>query len=471
MKKTLILEIVAATPHTETGIELALLESLNGSKVTYCPIYLYLSESFWNTPVNGNELNETSHNAWLIYTYAIIGKLVQVYTFTQNQLEPPNILQQQERQYYDSLQIDEIVKRWPYPMSLTENGDTSGMSILAFYKNLKYSVLTSLHCTELLIQQIKPDEIIIFNGRIPTAWPTYKLGKYYGIPVSFHERGSNNRKYVVLDEPVTDISGWQKLISPHIHRPFRSLRLGAGVYYRNRRLGISNTFGQFSKGETRNTDLKHPKIDSGEYAVFYTTSNYEIDQVPPLDNWYEVGKSQREIVMTLLELCFSHDILLVIRVHPNERFYPSLMQPSFEQASDEKFFTDLNMDDRCLIVSSDSNICSYGLGEKAAFRFSIGSSISWELMYAGYPVAVLSKSLGSGFRGVIELKTVEDIVNYITNSTSEVDKTFPLAWADFQTTYGEEFVYFESQDNNKLLILKQKQLEDHIDNETFTKFK
>jgi len=112
----IVFDVLACTPHTETSIELAILESLAGSSVHYVPIYVCLPDSIWNGPVNGDPANSRTADAWLAYTSNILGRLADVVYVRNENLPWHLIFEQRNEASYTQLELESAVRNWPLPI-------------------------------------------------------------------------------------------------------------------------------------------------------------------------------------------------------------------------------------------------------------------------------------------------------------------------------------------------------------------
>lgn len=441
MKQTvLVIEVVAATPHTETSIELAILESLSGSLVYYLPSYLYLVDPIWRSPVNGELTNSSTNESWLRYTAALLGNLARI-VLADSTLPMEEILDQTNEQNYTSLQLDESVEKWALPDHFQQQSDELS-SIDPYYSRIKISALTSLYLASRFIKQLNPDLIYCCNGRLPTAWPLYKLAQNLGIPMIFHERGSSENKYITLSHPPVVLAGWQNIIHSYSLRNELNARLGSTAFYKRKSAGISNNFGEYAIGTQDPSDLSLIGIQP-TFAIFYTTSNHELMQTAHSDYWFNLGSSQQDVIASLVSACLRKGIQLVIRVHPGTHTYKSLFSIREKQVVGPDEFNQFHDGTSCIVIPAESRVCSYQLGASAQFRFTIGSTIGWELTHQGLAVGILGKSLGTGFKGVFDIKTQIELDNFLSNPPNSVDKSFSTLIGDFQNSFGEEYRFFE----------------------------
>ena len=91
------------------------------------------------------------------------------------------------------------------------------------------------------------------------------------------------------------------------------------------------------------------------------------------------------------------------------------------------------------------NVCSYELGARAGYRFSVGSTITYELIYMGYPSAFLAPVLGYK-DGLTILSTENEVRTYVSNGPYAKTKDIPdiiHKYGDFYANFGESYKFFK----------------------------
>lgn len=435
--KVLIIETTPATPHAETGLEIAIKENLAGSEVIYCPIFHLLANMIWRSNINGRNASGKidSIEDWLRYLTDIVRPYATVDLFSINPI--PNYVDESIKQnifdfLYDSQPFGALVKS--NAVQLFNTIDFS--SILESNRNecesLAQTAIFSYELSQDLIRRHKPDLVYFFNGRTAGTWPIFLACQKLGVKTLVHERGAAKNKYIVWDHPPQ----YQQTIKDEINKFARSrtedvARQSAAVFYYRQKSGRVATFGFNNTSQDHDAEISI-QGRSERFAVYFTTSNNEILFMPSQDVTNALG-SQDAAVTTLVRVCEEENIQLIIKMHPGT--------PKSERNEYDKFAHG----NQCIVISPESSISSYKLGASAFRNFSYGSTLTWEFLYSGIHCAVLSNTIGRGEAGVVELDSAESIRQYLQSSLSEPDPSFSIKFADFMHNYGEQYDFYRPE--------------------------
>jgi hypothetical protein len=434
--KALIIEATPATPHAETALEIAIKENLSGSEVIYCPIFHLFPYLIWKSNINGrNATGKVDSIAdWLSYLTSVVSPYAEVDLFSLKSI--PNYLNESIKQdifdfSYDSQPLGKLVKSNAIEIFKTIDADAILNDNRATCEGLAQTAILVYELSLLLIRKHRPDLVYLFNGGTVGTHPIFLASQKLGVSTLVHERGSSKNTYIIWDRPSQYVDEFKKHINQYARgRSAHEARLSAATFFYRQRHGRVNNFGIIN-AQDHHLDISIPGCHA-RFVVYFTSSNNELLFMPGQEYANALG-SQDEVLTTLARVCAEENIQLIIKMHPNT---PVTEQAAYEQYSNG---------DKCIVISADSSISSYKLGEMAYRNFSYGSTITWELMYAGKPCAPLADSYGGGEEGVLTLDSEEAIRDYLLNPLPSINRQFPIKYADFMCAHGENYDFYRPE--------------------------
>lgn len=433
----LVIETTPATPHAETGLEIAIKEKLAGSEVVYCPIFHLIPDLIWKSNINGR--NSTgkvdSIDDWLNYLIDVVKPyaLVDVFAITDTPNYVNEIIKQNIFDFiYDSHPFGSLVKSNAVQLFNTIDFDEILLNYRSSCESLAQTAILSYELAQYLIRKHTPDVVYFFNGRTAATWPIFLACQKMGVKPLIHERGATKSKFSVWDRPPQ----YQEVIKEEINkfalgRSINKARLSAATFYTRQRRGKITGYGFKNEFQDHDAEIEVEGLRDC-FVVYYTTSNNEILLMPSQDVTNSLG-SQQEAVNILWNVCKKENIQIVIKMHPGT------------PKSEQNYYFELADGDNCIVIPPGSSISSYKLGEKSFRNFSYGSTITWEFLFSGVNCAVLSNTIGRGEAGVIELDSEETIRKYLHDPLPAVDPGFSIKFADFMNNYGEVYDFYQAE--------------------------
>ncbi|MEI6713063.1 MAG: hypothetical protein WCO60_04880 [Verrucomicrobiota bacterium] len=435
--KVLIIEATPATPHAETGLEIAIKEKLSGSSVVYAPIFHLLPILVWRSNINGRRLEAGADSLedWIAYLVSQVKDYAEIDVFNLNTV--PDYLTEEIRRdpfgfHYEGHDFGALVKSNAVQLFNTVDcaqiiSTNYGACLL-----LAQTAILSYNIALFLLERHGPELVYFFNGRTIGSWPIYLACRKRGVRTIIHERGATKDKYSLWARPPQ----YQEILKEEIHnfslgRSADVARHAAATFYFRQKRGKTTNYGFNNQNQDHDAIVCLEGL-SDKYVVYLTSSNSEIFLMPGQDVRNALG-SQEDAVATLAQVCRQVGVQLIIKMHPGT--------PEAER----HLYDHLSNGTACIVVSPSSKISSYRLAEGAYRNISYGSTITWELLYYGIHCAVLSDTIGRGEAGVVELASAEDIKSYLQSDLGAVDSGYAVKFADFMSNYGVQFEYFHAE--------------------------
>jgi len=435
--KVLIIEATPATPHAETGLEIAIKEKLSGSSVVYAPIFHLLPILVWRSNINGRRLEAGADSLedWIAYLVSQVKDYAEIDVFNLNTV--PDYLTEEIRRdpfgfHYDGHDFGSLVRSNAVQLFNTVDDAVILSGKFDVCLMLAQTAMLAYNLALLLLKRHSPELVYFFNGRTIGSWPIFLACNKIGVRTLVHERGATKDKYSLWTRPPQ----FQELLKEEIHkfslgRSHDVARHAAATFYFRQKRGKITNFGFNNRNQDHEADvLLDGLLD--RYVVYFTTSNNEVLLMPGQDVRNGLG-SQEDAVGTLARVCSDLGVQLIIKMHPGT--------PEAEW----HLYDHLASSPGCIVVPPSSKLSSYRLAEGAYRNISYGSTITWELLYYGIHCAVLSDTIGRGEPGVVELASAEDIKSYLQSDLGAVDSGYAVKFADFMSNYGVQFEYFHAE--------------------------
>lgn len=287
----------------------------------------------------------------------------------------------------------------------------------------------------------KYDRIYVFNGRVSYTRGLYRLGIKLKVPTYVHERGSIPEKYEIFENTTPhNISSYFSRVNSYWNRANFITKFYQGKkFYKDKVNGFSGSWVSFTSNFEKNK-LPEKFNFNQTNIVLYTSSEDEFFAIDDTwDNPY--FNNQLEGIEYLCRVIDSNDYKntnLYIRIHPNSKFIDINYLNKLYSFSRYK---------NVIIIPPDSKINSYSLLFSSNKVITFGSTITFEAIYWGKPVVLLSRCEFAKFKGpTIPLK-FEDIKALCFDENLPTPlKTDALKIGYYLRSYGKSYKYYKALD-------------------------
>lgn len=397
------------SPHFETSIEIAVLLSKLGCKVTYIfaghkiPGFSYYNK-FARTRYG---FSKDAMSEFIAPTMSrvekALGKYIEAGSSKIDIISPKDIRPPRVKYRLPVTSIGEI-------RNLTFRGCISfGQSIagsicaiagkdvaeldgklLGVGNSLAESYIVSYYvagCIESFCKK-KFDAVLVFNGRFPWIRGAEQHFKEVGCKMLYHERGpSKDRYYISTVEPQKRINRQLdcKSIWERCGASDERLTIGKS-FFEAQRAGSDQNWTSFSQRQKPGLSGKviedaRLKSSSGKVVVYFTSSENEL--LAMRDFWNRgcnkgfEWKNQRMAIAFLAQACSELGHGLIIRIHP----HMAKKTESVREEWDNMSFLSEHERDFISLIPSGSRISSYELIDQSDFVVAQGSTIGIEAVY------------------------------------------------------------------------------------------
>jgi hypothetical protein len=439
----LIAETVALKPHLETAGEIALKLRAEGHEVVFTWLGNDLPWSDWHLPRIARLLGcSLSRREW---AFEQVLKREDIRIEPKLALDPEKTKMALEwaGQFDGDL---EALKRYSFANANLGMGAAS--SLISFYGNSFYDprgnmkeVRQCLATAALVferarysIAQVRPDEVVTFNGRFVAARPIVTAAEMAGLRVLRHERGSTFARYELFTDAIHNYAYIRQRIRELWERAEPGARERVGHEFFRRRRG-GDGIGWYSYTADQDRGRIPPKAPGKRRVVFFHSSDDEYACATDVFDW-GAWPDQLLALRTLAEVCAKEkNIELVLRIHPH------LAKKSVTEQ--QRW---LNLKGRDIhVIAPDEKIDSYALLDSADIVVSYGSTIGMEAAYWGKPSVLMGPGAYVGSPAVSEPKTIEELARLLKpgHVFTPIDQALCLPYGHYYLTYGTPYRFYQ----------------------------
>ena len=410
-KQVLIVEVWNASPHLETGLEIALRLASKGCKIVYMHIGEYLPcVEYFNA--FGGSLKEkllgykASQNKGIAILKGACAKL----KLNVRIAKPSSITYKCEAclpisalQSFQSL--SEYSPRDSPKLGISVASSLAsllGSSLITpsehseLCNNLAASYMRSHAITSEAIKKYKPEALIVFNGRFACVKGIAIAAVQSGVDVFYHERGSSKDRFTLYPFQPHDRIALQK----HILNQWYQLKTWdqaksiASAYYEDKANGNGRDWTSFvvlQKPGCAQQLLKESRLTSktGKVITFFTSSEDEF--LACADAWQPdqlEWTNQIEAITNLIGVALTQGHGIAVRVHPHLLHKDKREREMWDTLS----FLPPALKCKVAIIVSDSPVSSYELIRFSDVVASYGSTVGVEAVYWQKPSILLGNS-------------------------------------------------------------------------------
>lgn len=305
-----------------------------------------------------------------------------------------------------------------------------------FKKEIRDGVWTSLYVHEnakKMLDELKPDLVIFFNGRYLEIRPMMRLCEERGIHFQTHERGGTLHTYILCDNSTPhSLSALAREIDEGwIKAPEEGRQERGKQFFTDRRNRILQSWIVFT-GDQQRGSLPAGFDKSRKNIVIYNSSLDEYEGIAGIGGKIYVHDNAG--IASLLE-SFEHrkDIHFYLRVHPNLKGLENTQVRELREIG--KRFPNLTL------VAAEEMIDTYALMDAADIVVVFGSTMGAEAAFWGKPVVLLGNSFYDHLKGFYKPATHEEAVALLEQDLQ------PLPWGDDLLKYGywelERGIYYK----------------------------
>jgi len=340
-----------------------------------------------------------------------------------------------------------------YHYKTYDSGMATASSLVSFTRNhepdlllhkdfINRGLLTGAYLYEvfqLILNQIQPDLVILFNGRFIENRPLLRVCQQKKIDFATHERGGKLNTFLFRINSI-----------PHsietVRNEMEALWSQAGVdrdevgktFYTNRIKRVEDAWYSFTKEQQEGRlpeSLKN--IDNKKVITIFNSSLDEYEGLEGFGPFFYQNDNEG-----ILQICRSlerfSDIKLYLRVHPNLRRLNN---------SQNKFLKEkINVLNSVEMIPAEDSVDTYALIDKSEIVIVFGSTVGAEAAFAGKKVVLLGRAAYENLDCFVIPKSHEELMTILTDDTyvfPVINQDDPLKYGFWNETYGINYQYYK----------------------------
>jgi hypothetical protein len=306
------------------------------------------------------------------------------------------------------------------------------------------------------LQDYKPDEFILYNGRLSVLRPALRVAQKLGIQSYVHElAGVLDRYSLTSNTSPHDLRFMKELIRSFYHDSLVSdeqKREIAASWFEERQVNQDGSGFYFTKSQE--IGLVPDSINSSKLIVSIFISSE--DEMVAIGGWDNPYYKDQNCGLEKIFSDFSDDenVQFILRIHPHLRNVDN-SQTLCLKAFGSRF---RNVE----VVSADSKVSTYSLMQSSDIVIAFGSTIGIEACYQKKAIILLGRAMYEDAQSLIKPKSHEDLVQILHDSIRSKQppkvEFYDLDWIAygfFQKCYGKSFKFVQHRDLYQVELHRQ----------------
>lgn len=267
------------------------------------------------------------------------------------------------------------------------------------------------------LQEIRPDEVVLFNGRFAEIRPALQLAWDMKIDTYIHEVGGVAGRYLLTKNAfLHSCKVWKEMMDEAYDNseldPAKKRIIGT-TWFEERRNNATREAPSFITQQKKGLLPEDFSADKVNIVIFNSSDDEFVGFEEYKNPLYE---NQDEGTKMILESFKNNDkIKFYLRVHP---FLSKLDNSQTRFISRlEKQFPNL------CVIPPESPISSYSLMDLSNLVITFGSTVGIEAVYSGKPSILIGRAVYEDLNGIIKPQNHQQLVRIIEKYVS--DRTLP----------------------------------------------
>jgi Capsule polysaccharide biosynthesis protein len=306
------------------------------------------------------------------------------------------------------------------------------------------------------LQNYRPDEFILYNGRLSVLRPALRVAQQLGIQSYVHELAGVLDRYSLTSNTSThDLKFMKELIHDFYYEsslPPEEKRDIAASWFEERQVNQDSSGFYFTKSQE--IGLVPDSIKSSTLSVsIFISSEDEMVAIGGWENpYYEDQNDGLEKIFS--DFSNDEDVQFILRIHPHLKNVDN-SQTRYLNAFGGRF---KNVE----VVSADSKVSTYSLLQSSDIVIAFGSTIGIEACYQKKAIILLGRAMYEDAKSLIKPKSHEDLIQILRTSIRskqppevEVHEPDWIAYGFFQKCYGKSFKFVRHRDLYQVELHRQ----------------
>lgn len=290
------------------------------------------------------------------------------------------------------------------------------------------------------IESIRPDAVLLFNGRFATTRAVQRAAEKCGLPWHAHERGCDKDHYWIASKEIHNPDFFQECIKD-FWSTSSALDQAGHDFFKHRRDRIERDWHSYTTEQVSGR-VPEELLDGKQWVVYYSSSE---DEYAALGDTYvnPFFPTQNDAIRALHTVVSSiPGYGLCIRVHPHV---------ARKSIKEQQYWRNLQLPGT-LLIGADEDIDSYALLQQAHVVCSYGSTIGVEATYWNKPSMLFGRSIYDSLDVCFRPTNQNEIARFLKSPT-----VFPtqgaLMYGAFIERFGTPYRYYQAANLHRGKIL------------------
>ena len=344
---------------------------------------------------------------------------------------------------YGNWQIGTWVKSSVHSHFRMSELDLADPEVKRVYEQYLYSGLIACIGIDRLLDDYRPDTLLLFNGRMSSTRVALSLAQQKGIRTIAHERGFLKESILLKENgDCLDLRPIKQVWADWGDVPLNKVELDQILLYlRDREQGKNLSWKRFSP-TPQPLPLVRQQLKIPEQSTVWVLFTSSDDEIIAAEGLKGVFTTQHEWISRTISYVKSHpDIRLIVRIHPNTS--GKMATGNNQQQLDALATLSTESADNISFIMPEDDISSYSLMEIANIGLVYQSTVGLEMACKGKVVIVSAGSTISDLPFVITINSsdeYENVLNGYLNVSFDYSSTMISRMA-YRYAYGIFFRY------------------------------
>lgn len=258
------------------------------------------------------------------------------------------------------------------------------------------SAYQAFKLTSSILDEYRPNRILVFNGRFACSKGIVEAAKLSGVKILFHEVGGTQNRYYLSEHSIHSSNNARAMLQDAWERAGVNRKAVAEMFFSPKRGGVRLLEARHFNPQQQGISIS----DMGRRRIVYYASS--IDEYAAVEDGYEncIFPSQREAVQWLVDWVKKKpDIELILRIHPRmTRMAYRELQWWMSHACNN-----------VIILPAEHPCDSYALAKSADRVVCFHSSMGPEATFIGKVSILIGDASYRGLDCVHEPQTIEEL--------------------------------------------------------------
>lgn len=281
-----------------------------------------------------------------------------------------------------------------------------------------------------VLDEVKPDEVILFNGRHSELWPMLELCRVRNIDFVCHERGGSEQLFQEFRNSLPHSIATRRQIMDALWKDVpEDVRTAATHKFYQAKRGGSSTDDRSYLQLQKEGLLPHGFDEDRHNIVIFNSSE---DEMQAIGEWHSpLFRQQNDVISALAERLRGRDgVHIYIRMHPNLRVVDN-------RQTRELYALQQN---NLTLLRPEDPVSTYALLEAADVTLSFASTAGIEATYWGTASVLYGRAFYEKQDAVYEPDSFEALVQTLTTpDLPPKPRENALKYGYFMSHFGEPY--------------------------------